>query len=71
MVTPTAAVSVGAAGMVPWALAVLGVVSGLLIYVCHSVVVGILGWKAPDKTTPERVADVMDAVAERPQERAT
>ncbi len=65
-VTPVAAVPAGAAGTVPFALAVLAATFGPLIYICRLMVVGVLGWKALDKTTPERVADVMDAIAERP-----
>jgi len=61
VISPAAAV---AAGTVPWGVAVVGAVAWALVYICRWVVLGLLGWKALDKTTADRVPDVLAAVAD-------
>ena len=61
--SPTVALSAHAFGAVPLPLAVIGAAAGPLIYICRQMMIGILGWKALDRTSEDnRVAEVMSTI---------
>jgi len=64
--SPSVAISAHAFGAVPLALAVIGAVAGPTVYICRQLMIGILGWKALDKTSKDRVPEVMSAVTGHP-----
>jgi hypothetical protein len=64
--SPTLAISAHAFGAVPLPLAVIGAVAGPSIYICRQVMIGVLGWKALDKTRGNRVAELMSAITGHP-----
>ena len=61
--SPTVALSTHAVGAAPPPFAVIGAAASPLIYLCRQVMIGVLGWKALDKTSKDnRVAEVMSAI---------